>query len=220
MRHVPTSLGLISCACDAALQLTIHGVLVLWKRQLGPGRYHRTLKLLHRHGWLSPDPPDQIRTALAGAEIDARSLSIVEARPCTDETNLDLVRAAWDFDKINRAYDAYLENLAHPVVEPGAAAAAWLRREAAAWIAALALAPLLPEALLPPAPRRGQPGQPGQLEPLTVMLHHQLEEPRAELLSGDIGQRFLRQRRRLRAHRAGNQRNHQQPGAPCVHASP
>jgi DNA-binding transcriptional regulator PaaX len=81
---------------------------------------------------------------------------LLEARPCADETDAEIVAGAWDFHLINRRYAEHLKVLDHrPVGALRDATAAeafrrWTTEERAAWSGAVSLDPLLPERLLPP----------------------------------------------------------------------
>ncbi|HYC70388.1 MAG TPA: hypothetical protein VEB66_04215 [Opitutaceae bacterium] len=100
--------------------------------------------------WISPDPPEQIRQRLAGLAIDARSLSFLEAKPGIGETDADLVKGSWDFDRINQYYRDYLEVLRNrPRWYERRAWVEWLKVEWRAWTRAVRADPLLPRPLLP-----------------------------------------------------------------------
>ncbi|MDD2763407.1 MAG: PaaX family transcriptional regulator C-terminal domain-containing protein [Opitutaceae bacterium] len=100
--------------------------------------------------WISPDPADALRRALGGLAVDAATLTLMEARPCSGETDADLVAGAWDFGRINRHYDDYLEILRSLSAASGVRARrSWLQVEWKAWCRAVQSDPLLPEALLP-----------------------------------------------------------------------
>jgi phenylacetic acid degradation operon negative regulatory protein len=106
--------------------------------------------------WVTPDPVDAGRETLAGGRVDVQSLLMLEARPCSGETDTEIVSAAWDFDRINFNYARYLKLLTERPTGPlrdGAAAKAlqlWAIEERAQWSDAMTLDPLLPERLLPP----------------------------------------------------------------------
>jgi len=105
--------------------------------------------------WISPDPLEEEKTALAGTEVNVESLILLDARPCAGETDQEIVAGAWDFERINRLYARHSKVLAaHPSkpLRDEAAALAfrqWAQEERTAWLAAVSEDPLLPETLLP-----------------------------------------------------------------------
>lgn len=100
--------------------------------------------------WVSPDPPVEIGRMLLGLDIDVEMLTLMEARPCGGESDSDLVAGAWDFARINRDYEVYLEVLEDmPFSKSGRSWSAWIEVEWKAWRRALSGDPLLPAELLP-----------------------------------------------------------------------
>lgn len=100
--------------------------------------------------WVSPDPPVQISEMLRGLKLNVEVLSVMEARPCGGETDADLVVGAWNFEKINRNYEVYLEVIGDkPLRTSGRSWRTWLEVEWKAWNRALGSDPLLPGPLLP-----------------------------------------------------------------------
>jgi DNA-binding transcriptional regulator PaaX len=105
--------------------------------------------------WITPDPLLHEREVLAGGPVDAKSLMLLEGRPCGDESNADLVNAAWDFEKINACYTQCLDILQQFPTDSlkdrqGAVALqCWAKKEQAAWRYAVAVDPLLPAPILP-----------------------------------------------------------------------
>ncbi len=77
-----------------------HAVREKWRREL------RRLKFgcLQGSVWVSPDPVDELRAAFAGAVVRTQRLIFIEGRPAAGESDADIVRAAWDFEPINRLY--------------------------------------------------------------------------------------------------------------------
>jgi phenylacetic acid degradation operon negative regulatory protein len=105
--------------------------------------------------WISPDPVEVARLPSRRGRVGPESLAILEGRPLGLGSDLDLVNSAWEWARINQAYQRCLDTLA---AGPGLAAdhdtrptrwRQWLATEREAWLAALAMDPLLPEALLP-----------------------------------------------------------------------
>lgn len=99
--------------------------------------------------WVGPDPMGDIRKELEGMAVDARSLVVMEAAPMGGERDADLVAAAWDFDRIGRAY-AHLRRLLESPPRDSEHLADWCRRENEAWHQVMRLDPLLPAQLCPP----------------------------------------------------------------------
>lgn len=117
----------------------------------------RAFGCLQNSVWITPDPVHGERATLAGAQVDVRSLLLLEARPAAGESDAEIVAGAWDFERINRSFAHHLEVVAQCPTGPlrGDAACEALRRWAAeereTWMAAMAIDPLLPECLLPPS---------------------------------------------------------------------
>jgi len=111
---------------------------------------------LQKSVWITPDPLQAEHDILAGGKVDVGSLILLEARPCADESDTDIVISAWDFERINHCYARHIEVLEQRPTDPlrdGAAAKAlrqWAAAEQEAWLDAVSVDPLLPERLLPP----------------------------------------------------------------------
>ncbi len=105
--------------------------------------------------WVSPHPLDLESAALKGIAADVASLILLDARPAAGESDAEIVRAAWDFEEIDKRYTAVLAVLdSRPRDALRSAADAqrlrqWAERERAAWIRAAAADPLLPRVLWP-----------------------------------------------------------------------
>ena len=110
---------------------------------------------LQKSLWITPDPLEEEREILTGCEADPGSLILFNARPFAGESDVEIVRAAWDFPQINRGYANYLEvaNSQPTLTIVGEAEAKALRRwageERSAWEEAVSKDPLLPGSLLP-----------------------------------------------------------------------
>ena len=111
--------------------------------------------LLQRSIWITPDPVDEQAQRLHLEKIDARSLVLMEARACGGESDVDIVRAAWDFSRINELYTKHLRILEkRPTAKvknniQARALLGWAHDEHKAWIDAVRVDPLLPAVLLP-----------------------------------------------------------------------
>ena len=121
-------------------------------------------RYLHRRGfgylqnsvWITPDPVDEYRAQLADGPVNVEALILLEARPCTGETDAQMVTGAWDFADLNQRYAAHQAVLSRrprqSLDSQGAADVfrRWLQAEREAWRNAIERDPLLPESLLPP----------------------------------------------------------------------
>jgi len=105
--------------------------------------------------WVSPDPIDEIRATLEGADVRTKRLLFIEGRPAAGESDAEIVANAWDFERINKLH---LQHQKHLLALPGDDADAaelrrklplWVEREYHAWKEILARDPFLPAALLP-----------------------------------------------------------------------
>lgn len=107
--------------------------------------------------WITPHPITQERRLLAGGLVDVQALILMEARPCSGETDAQIVEGAWNLDAVDRNYAAHLNILRHRPSEPVKSEQAaerlrdWGRTEQAAWLQAVAPDPLLPRCLWPPS---------------------------------------------------------------------
>lgn len=106
--------------------------------------------------WITPDPVHGEREILTGGKINVESLLLLEARPCSGESDAEIAAGAWDFGTINSHYARYLKLLDQcpdESLHSNTAARAlqrWAAEERAAWLAAVLIDPLLPKRLLPP----------------------------------------------------------------------
>lgn len=133
--------------------------MVLFDIPVSRGELRRQLlRLLHRSHfgclqrsvWISPHPSADVRSALGRGAVQADAFLIMEGRPAAGESDVEIVDGAWDFGRINRRYERYLEMTESPP-SAGSRFLAWARREKLLWHAALELDPLLPDRLLPPS---------------------------------------------------------------------
>ena len=125
---------------------------------------NRLRRYLRAHGfgylqgsvWITPDPVRGEREILTGGKINVESLLLLEARPCSGESDVEIASGAWDFGDINSHYARYLKLLDQRPDEPlrdNTAAKLlqrWAAEERATWLAAVEIDPLLPKRLLPP----------------------------------------------------------------------
>lgn len=105
--------------------------------------------------WITPDPMEEEQRTLAKASINVELLVLLEARACAGESEEEIVRGAWDFDRINQGYSRYLKVLSGRsagALKSDAAAKKlfrWMSEEREAWLATVRIDPLLPARLLP-----------------------------------------------------------------------
>jgi phenylacetic acid degradation operon negative regulatory protein len=105
--------------------------------------------------WITPDPMEEEQRTLAKGSMNVELLVLLEARACAGESEEEIVRGAWDFDRINQGYSRYLKVLSgRPAGALKSDAAAkklfrWMSEEREAWLAAVRIDPLLPARLLP-----------------------------------------------------------------------
>jgi phenylacetic acid degradation operon negative regulatory protein len=111
--------------------------------------------LLQNSVWITPDPLREERDLLSGDRINVESLLLMEARPCANESDAEIVDGAWDFKRVNHRYARHLkvmEKRPTGSLRDGATARAlrrWAAEEREAWLDAMSIDPLLPECLLP-----------------------------------------------------------------------
>jgi phenylacetic acid degradation operon negative regulatory protein len=111
--------------------------------------------------WITPDPLEQERSVLQGAEIDVQSLILLDARPCGRESDAQIVAAAWDLEDVKQRYARHSEILRQrPIGSIRDASMAtlvrrWASAERTTWLDAVSHDPLLPLRLLP----AGYPGR-------------------------------------------------------------
>ncbi len=141
---------------DGRWRIVVYDVPVRWNalrlrvcRALQRHRFGRVQKSV----WITPDPASSLIDALRDDRATTRSLVCFDAQPATGERPEDLVRAAWNWAAINSRYRTcmrILDELPQAMEKDGSRLpATLLARERQAWTAALAMDPLLPEALLP-----------------------------------------------------------------------
>jgi phenylacetic acid degradation operon negative regulatory protein len=105
--------------------------------------------------WISPDALGEEAMPLKSLKLTPESLTVIEGRPTGSDTDADLVRSAWDFERINGYYQDVLDlgrrglELGEDRKESAAKRRQWLAAERQAWLQAMRVDPLLPEALLP-----------------------------------------------------------------------
>ena len=118
----------------------------------------KQLKAAHFGGlqlsaWITPDPLDSLVESLKKITAESGVLTFFEGATCGGASPEELVAGAWDFAKINNAFedhDNHLGTLPHPeqkgfrdlLLE-------WAREEKQSWSHCMTLDPLLPRVLWP-----------------------------------------------------------------------
>ena len=114
---------------------------------------HARFGCLQGSVWVSPDAMDEIRRRLRSTSPDCGVMTFLEATTCGGEKPEDMVRSAWNFEKINRFYKTHGEhlkklpsgkekNFRSKLLE-------WASQEKSLWQACIETDPLLPRELLP-----------------------------------------------------------------------
>jgi len=70
---------------------------------------------LQRSAWISPDPMHDLASEIRSLAVNAANLVLLDALPCGGESATDMVSAAWNFKRINEAWqtlDAHLDTSA------------------------------------------------------------------------------------------------------------
>jgi DNA-binding transcriptional regulator PaaX len=110
---------------------------------------------LQRSVWIKPDPLEAERELLGEGKIKVGSLLLLEGRPCGNESDEEIVAAAWNFERINRRYSRHMKVLEErpgdALRNEGAAKSLlrWAEAERGAWLDAVTSDPLLPVRILP-----------------------------------------------------------------------
>ncbi|MCF7675798.1 MAG: hypothetical protein K9N23_21715 [Akkermansiaceae bacterium] len=114
---------------------------------------------MQRSVWISPDPMTELAAQLRAMPVNAESLMLLEAVPCGGESAPDMVQAAWDFKRIDLAWETLGSHLKQAPdrdeMQLPEAFQRWSAKEREILQRCLRLDPLLPNALLPP----GYPGK-------------------------------------------------------------
>jgi phenylacetic acid degradation operon negative regulatory protein len=106
--------------------------------------------------WITPNALTDEILLLRGARINVEALILLEAQPCAGESDAEIVKGAWDFDRINQLYARQIKVLnekpSGKLAKSGDARALrhWAWAERKAWLEAVSSDPLLPRQLLPP----------------------------------------------------------------------
>lgn len=105
--------------------------------------------------WISPDFVSDETLPLRQLKLTPEAFLVIEGHPTGSDTDLDLVRSAWDFVAINRRYERVCKLADRGTKLARARAVApievhrWLAEDYAAWLEAVSADPLLPGPLLP-----------------------------------------------------------------------
>lgn len=108
---------------------------------------------MQRSAWISPDRLDDLAANLRPLAVNAANLVLLDASPCGGELSTDLVRAAWDFKRINEAWEKLEHHLAAlpDTSQPAAKekVVRWVTKERNLLQNCFRLDPFLPKELLP-----------------------------------------------------------------------
>lgn len=114
---------------------------------------------LQQSVWISPSAFGSMIEDLRGIKVDGGSLTLMEGSPVAGETPADLVRSAWNFERIHRSWSELSDHLDGGKMPSGERSdkvlVEWLAHERRLVRRCLALDPLLPTELLP----EGYPGR-------------------------------------------------------------
>jgi len=108
--------------------------------------------------WITARPYMDWAGELESLDLDPRSVIFMDGRPLGRLSDELIVERSWDFEEVDKRYQAYLQFLEknRPDGNGGDVVANfvdWFRRESELWRAVLEEDPLLPKALLPRAYR-------------------------------------------------------------------
>jgi phenylacetic acid degradation operon negative regulatory protein len=129
-------------------QQLVRQQLLRWLRQNGFGYLQNSV-------WIHPDPLTSITETLEEFRDDVESFTVMESRCCAGYSNEAVVRGAWDFEEINKRYETHLSQASGELRKSLSARGGLaelrrrLRQERMAWATAVAIDPLLPQALQP-----------------------------------------------------------------------
>jgi len=118
--------------------------------------HSRGFGCLQKSVWVTPHPLVDEARLLADTKVNAKSMILLDARPAAGESDEEIVTAAWDFDRVNRRWQRYLdllESRPRPSLRSerdARAFYAWTVEERQLCQLALAADPLLPRQLHPP----------------------------------------------------------------------
>jgi phenylacetic acid degradation operon negative regulatory protein len=108
---------------------------------------------LQQSVWITPRPCEQMINELRGAVVEGSALTLMEGIPVGGESAADLVRSAWDFERIHEAWQRASDHLglltADMVRDEPAAVWKWLEEERRLIRRCAVVDPLLPAVLLP-----------------------------------------------------------------------
>jgi len=108
---------------------------------------------LQKSAWITPDPLEAVGDALKQIAPTPGVMTFFEGTPCGGESTEALVTSAWDFERINKAYEAHQKLLA--ALPSGSTKLfrekllEWGQDEMRSWSRCMLLDPLLPRSLCP-----------------------------------------------------------------------
>ena len=104
--------------------------------------------------WITASSYSNWGEKLESLEVDPRSVVFMEGRPLGKLSDSLIVERSWDFERLNRRYERYLEFVQSGGVgvvdsDPAEGFVDWFRKESTLWQSATEADPFLPEVLLP-----------------------------------------------------------------------
>jgi len=103
-----------------------------------------------RSVWLSPHPMDSINELVRKVAPGLASLSLMECRLLRGQSDAEVVKATWDYSRINENYKVYIDYLnRHPAKRILEDIDQFIVEEKRLWESALMHDPLLPKTLAP-----------------------------------------------------------------------
>ena len=108
---------------------------------------------MQRSAWISPDPLNDLAANLRPLAVNVAKLVVLDAAPCSGESSADMVRAAWDFKRIDEVWRHLEIHLSTPPDTRGGEARdnvlRWVARERKLLQSCFQFDPLLPRQLHP-----------------------------------------------------------------------
>ena len=119
--------------------------------------------------WISPDPIEDFHAKLGEKLLLPESLTVFEAHPVGGESHESIVKSAWDFSALDKAFSHYFDllRLRPNRLQGPAVWLSWLDTEHCAWREIVRLDPFLP-APLHPKGYRGRAAWSARMEALAA----------------------------------------------------
>lgn len=118
--------------------------LINWLRSQRFGKLQDSL-------WITPCFEESWHEELTAMNYDPSAVSFISGQSFSKSKDIDFVKKAWNFDRINQAYRQLIEKLSESERTGPNVTSDWIRDENALWRNAFELDPFLPEAISPPS---------------------------------------------------------------------